>query len=956
MKSRSFVRPSRIMAAALLVAMAPAAFGRNNNTDLQNCSFVVGDVLVAWQSGKGTTVAYRGIPLLVPNPAGEFVIHRAWQDVYYRSQSGKPRATLTEAAEETVLTIRDRTNRFALEKRVIVRPDASVRLEYAYELLDPADAELQVLFGFAKQWTHGSKYRLVANGDNKVGELECPKTKRIDLWSGATQQVFTTDYGTLTLKAKQGLSMYCTPGDGALWWVEKLKKGKKYNQIVDIKIEPGPAAETGLVLSSIEWPDLVRNGKPTFTLQLAKTPAGPDRVCVHAELVTDGKTDARIAGKPVEVELTETPAEVCCSLNTDRNGDWPFAAVIASETDGKQLLRIEPLHVELSRLVSVQPRLSLYTSEKEAEIVVRTASDVALEGLLIRLEGDGIRKTQHAVSAHRIMLPVDLTGLADGVHSLSCRVFRKEELLAETGTQLRKAAPKANEVKIDNLTRGLVVDGLPFLPFGYYAYYPLAEGVMDEEVVRGFTLFSPYHGGPHVGDTLKAVKKYMDRCAAIGMKVNFHLMWANKAQLSDEQWAALRAEVEAFRDHPALLSWYVADEPTADRIPNLQKIHDLLKELDPHHPLTVVFYRGAEHARKFAGVMDIVMGDPYPIPQRPVTMVSDMADSLNEAFDFKKPLWIVPQAFGGNEAWRREPTAAEQRVMTYLALIHGARGIQYFVRAPRTSFPKSPIMWAECATLALETAELTPTLLSAELQPQVASSAAAVHAQAYRDRGIVTVLAANTQNHPLIVRLALSEIDYTGEADVLFEDRRVPVRSGAIEEPIDAFGTRAYAIPVGPMPKEDLSLDPHNLTVNPSYEHNPSVGTPAGCYARIPPAATLFVDSRVARHGRHSLRMAAPANDKTPSISPFPVSLKGGRAYRVSIWAKANSQGTRLDVSLGSLGKEQFALTTRWQEYTLNVKPERDMRRAGPGIGLGSAGVAWLDLFQIAPAADAKKR
>jgi hypothetical protein len=200
-------------------------------------------------------------------------------------------------------------------------------------------------------------------------------------------------------------------------------------------------------------------------------------------------------------------------------------------------------------------------------------------------------------------------------------------------------------------------------------------------------------------------------------------------------------------------------------------------------------------------------------------------------------------------------------------------------------------MWSECGKLALETAELTPALVSDEPPPKVTSPVASVHACALQDRGVVTILAVNTEKRPQIVRWQLEGIDFTGEAEVLFEDRKVGVTGGAIEEPIDAYGTRAYAIPVGPLPADDLSVDPNNVVVDPSWEQTPSVGTPSACYANIPPGATCFVDSRLARHGRHSLRMTAAAADQLPSLTPFPVTLKGGQSYRVSIWAKGKSEG-----------------------------------------------------------------
>ncbi len=919
---------------------------------LTSASMVTGDVLVYWRAGAGATITYRGVPLFAGNPS-EFVAHQKWQKVLYRSQSDGARAVVdTSDPDRSVMTIREQAERFAFEKRIIVAKSGDIRLEYEYGILGDEAAEVQVLFGIGRPWFHQSKYRLIVNGEERTGELSAPDKGRIDPWGGATEQVFNTEYGELSIRSEKPMNLLCEPGSGALWWFQPLDPEATYTQAIDVSIKPGPACDTGLALSGIEWTDRVRAGEATFNLKLAKTEGGPDQVIAYVEPAS-GNKDAR--GPSVEASLSETPVDVQCTADVPRKGHNAFALVIAQAEDGKELLRLQPLMVESAPFLQVMPRLSLYTGEAQAEVVVDLAEDVDPDTVSVALAGEGMAQAEHKLTGQRTLVPVELAGMAMGATTITCTLLRDGERLASSVATLRKAPPKPNEVKVDNVSRGLIADGLPFVPFGYYTYYPLAPGVMDEEVVRGFNLFSPYHGGPHSAEDLEPIREYMDHCAEVGMKVNYHVMWTNRPSLDEEQWASLRAEIEAFRDHPALLSWYIADEPSADRAAHLSEVYRVVKELDPYHPVTVVFYRGAEHARLFTDAMDIVMGDPYPIPNRSVTYVSEMSDSLNSAFDFRKNLWIVPQAFGGNEHWRREPTAGEQQVMTYLALIHGARGIQYFIRSPRISFPKSPIMWAKCGQLALETAELTPALLSPEPRPEVASSVPAVHACGLLDRGIITVLATNTENKPHIVRLQVDGIDYTGEAEVLFEDRRVQVTEGAIEEPIDAFGRRAYAIPVGPLPEEDLSIDPGNRTVNPSWENNPNVGTPAGCYASVGPGASLTVDSRVARHGRHSMRMTATAQDPRCSISPFPMSLKGGQEYRVSVWAKAKADGVLLDLNLGGLHKEQHALTTEWVEYSFTATPEKNVGRASPGIGLGSPGVAWVDLLQVAPVEDVEE-
>lgn len=912
---------------------------------LRRGTFIVGDLLVSWSAGVGTSISYRGIPVFTKN-AGEIVLHNRWTDIYHHRGYGQETATLTRGPAESTLRITNRTEHFAYEKQITGRADGTIHIEYSYEVLKPDAAELQVLWGVGKQWIDHSTYTAVVDGTERAGELACPETGRLHPWSKATRQVFATQYGALSIDSDIGLALYAEPDAGRLWWSEALKRGERYTHTVDVRIVPGPAAEKGVAVSALEWPDVVRDGDARLRLSLSRGKNGPERIRAHIEPAFGGHAGV---GEPVEVALGEAATEITCSTRVERRGTHGLAVVIADAAGGAELLRLSPLYVEAAPILRALPRLSLYTGQEHAEIVADIADDVPLEGLTVAVRTPAGAGGRTAATARRVLVPLDITALPDGATTIECRLERGEELLGSVVTTLRKAPPKPNAVVIDQISRGLIVDGLPFIPFGYYTYYPLKEGVMDEEVVRGFNLFSPYHGGPHDTEALEPIRAYLDRCAQIGMKVNYHLRWPIRTGLDEEHRAQLRGEIEAFRDHPALLSWYIADEPAVDKAPVLEDVYGILKDLDPYHPVAIVFCRGAEDALNFSAATDIVMADPYPIPRGSVTSVSNTADAFNEAFDLRKPLWIVPQAFGGGEWWEREPTAGEQRVMTYLALIHGARAIQYFIRSPRTSFPKSPIMWAECGAMALEAAELTPALTSVEVAPAVTSSIPSVHATALLDRGVITILAVNTENRPQAPRFELDGVDFTGRATVLFENRQVEMTGGAIEEPIDAFGSRAYAIEIGPLPTDDLQISEGNLIFNASWEDNPSVGTPSGNYAGVGPGASMFVDARVARHGRHSVRLTAPTDDVTVRMGQFPVKLTAGRQYRVSIWAKAKTDGVLLKLSMGELVNEQVALTTEWRELSYTISPEKDIPRATMGIGIGSAGVAWVDLCQIVP-------
>jgi hypothetical protein len=87
--------------------------------------------------------------------------------------------------------------------------------------------------------------------------------------------------------------------------------------------------------------------------------------------------------------------------------------------------------------------------------------------------------------------------------------------------------------------------------------------------------------------------------------------------------------------------------------------------------------------------------DPYPIPHEPLTRVADFVTVARQAVQDNQPVWLIPQAFAWyqynsknpdrghlptDEELRtgRAPTFEEERCMTYLGLIHGAKGLIYY--------------------------------------------------------------------------------------------------------------------------------------------------------------------------------------------------------------------------------------------------------------------------------------
>jgi hypothetical protein len=257
--------------------------------------------------------------------------------------------------------------------------------------------------------------------------------------------------------------------------------------------------------------------------------------------------------------------------------------------------------------------------------------------------------------------------------------------------------------------------------------------------------------------------------------------------------------------------------------------------------------------------------------------------------------------------------------------------------------------------MALEGAELTPALLSREARPRARSSSASIHVGAWRDRGVVTVLATNTENRPQAMRLEVEGIGGRGEARVIFENRTLRFSRGVIADMIDAYGTRAYQIAVGPLPAEELTPDPHNLLLNPSFEDIANAGTPESCYADIGPGrgVTYFVDSRTARHGRHSVRLVVPQEGQHITLALFPAPVTPGKTYRLSVWAKAapprspDAPVPALQLEMEGAANKTFPLTQEWQQYTVEGVVSGTEKRLQANVGLVSVGTAWIDLVQL---------
>ena len=140
-------------------------------------------------------------------------------------------------------------------------------------------------------------------------------------------------------------------------------------------------------------------------------------------------------------------------------------------------------------------------------------------------------------------------------------------------------------------------------------------------------------------------------------------------------------------------SFYVNDEPGIHSFPIWQAvdIQRILKNRFPNSFTNMAIVRPQVILDYQAGA-DYFMMDQYPIPNMPMTWLSDSLDSAASIVGENR-LQAVIQAFGGDQftdgGWPRPPSYEEMNCLVYLAIVHGARGLYFFTYPSISSTVKS---------------------------------------------------------------------------------------------------------------------------------------------------------------------------------------------------------------------------------------------------------------------------
>ena len=424
---------------------------------------------------------------------------------------------------------------------------------------------------------------------------------------------------------------------------------------------------------------------------------------------------------------------------------------------------------------------SFYTRESEAKVFVD-----APEGTPVRLALEGC--VHQEVLPASGLIPIDLSSLAIGRYPVQVNVGgRQVELI------LQKLAPKKNAVKINRIHRILLVDGRPYMPFGITGS---ARRSITEQAKMGFDCaFAPMHRD-FDEKSQKQMREALDTAQTCGTKI---ILWYGNHKLRDDMAkyeAELLRMVEMFKDHPALLAWWVFDEPLITDLKKLEGLCESVRKVDPYHPVFINWCdRGHGWTREMGDVTgDVNCNDGYYIncyeataSEAFVTIGGHCRDMTADA----KRAGRVVSYINGIHGWTsaiREPSPEETRFMTYLTLIGGSRMLLNYTWGP----PMSMELRRCLGPLGREMRILTPVVSNPKVKEKVRCDNPRIYYTAFETKDGLYVIALNTDVNDEQVEFLIKGSQ--GEATVLFENRTSIITDGTLKDTFKPIERHVYRI------------------------------------------------------------------------------------------------------------------------------------------------------------------
>ncbi len=358
-------------------------------------------------------------------------------------------------------------------------------------------------------------------------------------------------------------------------------------------------------------------------------------------------------------------------------------------------------------------------------------------------------------------------------------------------------------VYIDEYNR-CVVEGKLFFPIGFYT----STVDNDMAMLKGskFNCIMDYNS---CRTSIDETNKLLDSLNAQGLKLIFsikHLytnintgkpLWCESASGWTGQDNIAKGILETFKDHPAVLAWYINDELDKGYMPQLTERYNLVRKLDPNHPVWDVLYDGQDYVGHMS-CSDILGIDNYPVfNKEPLEVFGNCTRDINDSLMGSRAIWMVPQ--GASIEGGQKPAFNEVIVMSYDALINGARGLVYYTLAELRSSDKPEEMWATMKRVGAAMDRIKPIALGHDVaaEKRITVDDRRIHTITRTVNGKVYVLVANPSKFQFKGQFKLGQglkADSIESTSPGRQSTTIQVKCGLFVDTIESYGVRVYRL------------------------------------------------------------------------------------------------------------------------------------------------------------------
>ncbi len=602
----------------------------------------------------------------------------------------------------------------------------------------------------------------------------------------------------------------------------------------------------------------------------------------------------------------------------------------------------------------------------------------------------------------------NISSLSAGEHTLTVEFSRSGDIIYFRNVDIVKRASSSGvEVKADRKNGTLLVDNDAFFPIGLYLFnvdsgdtadFQDASSAGFNTVIRWQLEVTPSDATTYL-ETADTYDLYVIDWLSAYSNENFN---DYKYGSSTTFWDVYIDERENILDavglakiEDNLLAYYTFDEPTDAVDPAGQDLYDETNDEDGYHPTLCFGHPEGTDYYRWCDVLGVGM---YWIPPeddddiinqinrvtKEVCRAKKLADSVH------KPLFFTIMGEFYGSSIKRAITTAEQRCQTYLALIHGAKGIFYF---------RYPIYhddsWSTLTDLTGELEDLAPSMLTPDLEQTVtySSSPFVPEMEEFPDVQVClrkapsgasydyVLLAANTLEYSVDVDYAISLLGSSGTVSRLFDTGTYTVTDGEFSDTLAAHATRAYTFtststdPItidvdttpGTPPTPETAYPTSgrsgctNIFQNPSLEDNTITKWPDYCYPyyaspRINATNQGWgLETTSPYHGSNCLKIVNTGNFNGFYFPLVPYHTEtSSQDYTFSVYLKADQSGREVWLGYNS-GYTTVTPTTSWQRYsfTVSIPPRWGESKNKFYVRLIDEGTLWVDAVQVEQASSA---